>query len=37
LAIDALLGMGYSIQQARKAVQQISYSQTLKPEEKIKE
>ena len=36
LAIDALLGMGYSIQQARKAVQQISYSQTLKPEEKIK-
>ncbi|OQX71580.1 Holliday junction branch migration protein RuvA [Candidatus Parcubacteria bacterium 4484_255] len=36
LAIDALLGMGYSIQQARKAVQQISSSQILKPEEKIK-
>jgi len=36
LAIDALLGMGYSVQQARKAVQQISSSQTLKPEEKIK-
>ena len=36
LAIDALLGMGYSIQQARKAVQQISSSETLKPEEKIK-
>ena len=36
LAIDALLGMGYSIQQARKAIQQISSSETLKAEDKIK-
>jgi len=38
MAIDALLSMGYSIQQARKALQQISSSQTIimKPEEKIK-
>ncbi len=36
LAIDALLSMGYSIQQARKAIQQISSSQALRAEEKIK-
>lgn len=36
LVIDALLGMGYSIQQARKAIQQISSSETLKAEDKIK-
>ncbi len=36
LAIDALLGMGYSIQQARKAIQQISSSEIVRAEEKIK-
>ncbi len=36
LVIDALLGMGYSIQESRKAVQQISSIQNLKAEEKIK-
>jgi len=36
LAIDALLGMGYSIQQARKAIQQISSSEVVRAEEKIK-
>ncbi len=36
LAIDALLSMGYSIQHAREAIQQISHSQNLKVEEKIK-
>jgi len=36
LAIDALLEMGYSIQQARKAIQQISSFQNIRAEEKIK-
>ena len=36
LAIDALTGMGYSTQESRKAVQQISSMQNLKAEEKIK-
>ena len=36
LVIDALLGMGYSIQESRKAIQGISSYQNLKAEEKIK-
>lgn len=36
LSIDALLSMGYSIQQSREAIQQVSSTQELKAEEKIK-